>query len=621
MRIYVTNANELETIIKEVLTETVAEWGEGDIAVTLDLCDKGFRAVSDGNAVTLYYSDKTSLFRGLGVVVSRGNEAYDVAEELKLRHCGNMIDCSRNGVTKVATVKKFCRISALMGFNMLQLYTEDTYEIEGEPYFGHLRGRYTEEELQEIDGYAAELGIEVIPCIQTLAHINTIFHWPEYQPLRDIDDILNVGMEETYTLIDKMLTATCCGLKSRRINIGMDEAHHIGLGRYLDTHGYEKRSEIMKKHLERAVDICRRHGYEPMMWSDMFFRVCSKTDAYYDDSAVITNEVLSSVPEDVTMVLWCYYFTKSEEYQKNLDKHFLFNRKVSFAGGAWTHLGFVPFQKFAADTSRAAFSVLGNYPLESVFLTQWQNDGAETSVFTSLPTMAIYAEGSWSGDTSVESVTLCIKKFGAEYQDFMALDSFNKTDTTPAIWGYKMHKYLLYGDVLQGHWDVHVPKDCDEYFARLAVELCEISRRNPKWSYIFDVYSALAKVLSVKARLGIKLKSAYDSDDKKEMRRIADEVIPSLIKDIKALLKLHKKRWETDNKDFGFDVQEVRFGGLICRLDGTSDKILDYLNGNIERIEELEAPRLGYTSKYTEGIPVDTSEWKPSVAASVVNHQ
>ena len=39
---------------------------------------------------------------------------------------GIMLDCSRNGVLKVETVKRFIELMSAMGFNSLQLYTEDT---------------------------------------------------------------------------------------------------------------------------------------------------------------------------------------------------------------------------------------------------------------------------------------------------------------------------------------------------------------------------------------------------------------------------------------------------------------------------------------------------------------
>lgn len=87
-----------------------------------------------------------------------------VRETANFTTMGTMIDCSRNGVLLVKSVKFLCRKLALMGYNMLQLYTEETYKIEGEPFFGYMRGGYTQEALREVDDYAYALGIEVIPC-------------------------------------------------------------------------------------------------------------------------------------------------------------------------------------------------------------------------------------------------------------------------------------------------------------------------------------------------------------------------------------------------------------------------------------------------------------------------
>ena len=90
---------------------------------------------------------------------------------------GVMLDCSRNAVMRVESVKKYAEIIKKMGYNTLMLYTEDTYEVNNQPLFGHLRGRYSKKELKEIDAYCNEIGIELVPCIQTLAHISSIFKW------------------------------------------------------------------------------------------------------------------------------------------------------------------------------------------------------------------------------------------------------------------------------------------------------------------------------------------------------------------------------------------------------------------------------------------------------------
>ena len=94
-----------------------------------------------------------------------------------------MIDCSRNAVMNTSAVKRWIDVTAGMGYNTLMLYTEDTYEVNNQPYFGYMRGRYSQAELRELDDYAAQKGMELIPCIQTLAHLNAIFRWPVYLSL------------------------------------------------------------------------------------------------------------------------------------------------------------------------------------------------------------------------------------------------------------------------------------------------------------------------------------------------------------------------------------------------------------------------------------------------------
>ena len=124
-----------------------------------------------------------------------------------------------------------------MLFRSLHLYMEDTYEVDGHPYFGHLRGKYSKAELREIDAYAAAHGMQVIPCIQTLAHVNALFHWPVYREIHDAADILLTGDERTYELVDGMFRTLRECLRTNIVNIGMDEADLLGLGKYLTLHG------------------------------------------------------------------------------------------------------------------------------------------------------------------------------------------------------------------------------------------------------------------------------------------------------------------------------------------------------------------------------------------------
>ena len=75
------------------------------------------------------------------------------------KRLGVMIDMSRNSVMTVPMLKKYMTLLKKMGYNSVMLYTEDTYEIEGEPFFGYMRGRYSIAEMKELDGIARHVNI------------------------------------------------------------------------------------------------------------------------------------------------------------------------------------------------------------------------------------------------------------------------------------------------------------------------------------------------------------------------------------------------------------------------------------------------------------------------------
>lgn len=220
--------------------------------------------------IQISYHSPCDAYRALGLLlVGAMPDSQDRTHET----VGVMWDVSRNGVVHTAAWERIFLKFALMGFNAVQLYMEDAYEIPGEPFFGYGRGAYSAEELRKIDDFGHRFGIEVIPCIQTLGHLEQIAQWPPYRDLMDVRGVLLVGEEATQRLIGKMLDQVASCFRSRKIHIGMDEAHGIGTGSYLRKHGYERPFNILSRHLEMVVGMCRERELHPMMWSDMFFRI------------------------------------------------------------------------------------------------------------------------------------------------------------------------------------------------------------------------------------------------------------------------------------------------------------------------------------------------------------
>ncbi len=504
------------------------------------------------------------------------------------KYLGVMVDCSRNAVLSVSGVKRLIDCLEKMGYNMLMLYTEDTYEVDNQPKFGYLRGRYTKDEMKNIVAYGEAHGIEMIPCIQTLAHLNQIFRYPEYQAIRDCDDILLADDDRTYALIEDMFKTLRECYKTNLIHIGMDEAHNLGKGKYRDIHGDTNRFEILKKHLDKVAEIAKKYGFNPMMWSDMFFRLATGGNYYSDDPSLITPEVAACVPDNVDLVYWDYYSNDQKHYDDMIESHKRFNKPVWFAGGAWTWTGFTPKNKTSVSRTATAMRSCREHGVENIFLTCWGDDGGECSVFSILPTL-FYGAEVYRGNEDEESVKLKFKEtFGIAFDDFMKLDLPNAISEEYSLLTQNIDRTLVYNDILTGRYDNVIARfpDIEKHFADSAKALEKLSDA-PEFGYLFEEISTLCKFLSFKVTLGIKIREAYKSGDKSVLKTLCDR-IKSAEDALEEFYFAYRTAWLNDKKGSGLEVQDVRLGGLKMRLTDARLRISDYVDGKIEAIDDLE---------------------------------
>ena len=282
--------------------------------------ERGYTIKKKGKEVFIRYGQKSDFYPALLSLMARNDKDFEESRRMFNDRMGLMVDSARNAVFSTDAIELFIINSALCGYNYLQLYVEDCMQLDGEPYFGHQRGAYTKEEIEEAVRFGEIFGVEVMPGIETLAHLNQIFRWDGYfEDIRDCNDILLIGEERTYDLIEKMIKACAERFKTKRINLCMDEAHMVGLGKYLDKHGYRDRFEILNEHLARVIEICRKYGLEPEMWGDMFFRLAFKE--YYAFGKRFDEKMIIWWPKGIKIYYWDYYHLKQEEYEEMIDFH------------------------------------------------------------------------------------------------------------------------------------------------------------------------------------------------------------------------------------------------------------------------------------------------------------
>ncbi len=508
---------------------------------------------------------------------------------------GVMLDMSRNAVMSMDGLRRYLPLLKKMGYNCVMLYTEDTYEVDGEPYFGYMRGRYTKAEMKELDTLCAELGIKLIPCIQTLAHLNGVFRWGDMFP-RDCNDILLVDDPRTYELIDHMFATLHECFRSRMIHVGMDEAHMLGRGAHLDQYGYEKTHVLMKRHLAKVCEIAQKYGYELMVWSDMFFRSWNN-DKYHIGKCDIPKEVVEALPPSVIPVHWDYYHTEKHRYTDMLENHEQLSDKTWFAGGVWSWRGIIPHNRFSLETMLPAMDACLETGVRNVVFTMWGDDGAECSKFSLLPSLFYLAEYA-KGNRDEQKIKAKFKRLiGIDFDEFMAIDQpneiipYEKKNCNPS-------KYMLYSDYFNDYLDYTIKEGAGKcYYEELAARLHATARKSRKYGYLFDSAAKLCDALAVKYELGLRTRRAYEAGDKETLRTLAKNEYVKVEKRIDAFARAFENQWFADNKPHGFDLQDHRLGALLQRTRSCRRRILDYVSGKIDRIDELEEALIPYRER------------------------
>ncbi|MFC4100671.1 beta-N-acetylhexosaminidase [Paenibacillus xanthanilyticus] len=607
---------ELRAGILELAKEVAFTEAEDGIPVTV-LPSEGDLEVglTEGRAY-IRYGAKHQFFRGLGLLVQKGGGGaeFAITEKQQFDTIGPMFDLSRNGVLNIGSFQFLLRKMALMGLNTVMLYMEDTYELEGEPYFGYMRGRYSQAELRQIDDYADQFGIEAFPSIQTLAHLEEFLKWDYVKTYKDTKGALLVGDDNAMQLIENMIVAATAPFRSNRINIGMDEAEELGRGKYLDKNGYRSRLDIMTEHLDRVLEITRRRGLKPMMWSDMFLKFASANgEEHYDKHTQIPEEMARKIPKDVDMVYWDYAHQEQDDYEKLIAKHRPLGCNLAFAGAVWVFNTFGVNYGLSLGATDSALQVCKREGIREVYATMWGDDGMESNPYIALLGLQFYAEHAYT-EGEVDSAKLAERvKFctGIDEETFLNVKYLDETPGAEPnnVKQSNPSKFLLYQDVLLGLFDKQIEGlPLNDHYRELARKLHD--RRDPSAAldFVFEVPERLSAVLARKSEIGIALKRAYDADDKSELARIAHDVLPAISQDVQALRQAHRTQWMRIYKPFGWEVIDIRYGGVVTRLDTAAYRLIEYAEGRLDRIEELEQDRL-YYSAVNKSVPGKGIGW------------
>ena len=531
------------------------------------------------------------------------------AAERPFRTLGAMIDVSRGRVLKVDFLKgRFDRMRK-MGYNAVMLYTEDVFKLEDEPKWGYMRGGYSAEDIRTLKAYADGLGLTLVPCIETLGHLEQPLRWTEYADIRNTASTLLAGEERTYALIDKMLAFWRQTVGGARIHLGMDEADGFAGGKCRRLPDETSDVDVFLRHLKRVCDLCAKHGFtEPIVWSDMFSRLASKTHDYYDPQVEADASLAARIPSGLRLCYWDYFHSDRAYYAGMIEGHRSLGSEPILAGGIqlWKH--FLHDREKTLATMKPFVEAAKEKGCGEFFFTLWGDDGGYA-----IPEMAeegLFACAEIAAGRTAEPTEENCARFkaltGWDYRSMARLGEVCRhyADDWPDM---IQEASVLYDDPLfcanYRNYLVRKPSETKDRRFYCAVYR-DAAWRDDGEKVMADyrrtlnactdlpgvppAATALVRVLSAKVGYEADVLAAWRTKDRKALGQIAAKDLPALVAAMRDFMELYRADWYATSQPFGFERIQKRNAAALARLEEAQRRLDDWLAGRVATVEELD---------------------------------
>lgn len=157
---------------------------------------------------------------------------------------------------------------------------------------------YSAQQVKLFTAAAAERGLELVPLVQCLGHMETPLALPEYAHLREIADesgVLNPLADGARGLVEAMVDdALALTPDVGYLHLGGDEAWSFGshpdTKAYIEKHG---KGALYLHHVQPLLDRLNARGIRPILWHDMMIE--------WDETA------LGALASKADLMVWGYH--------------------------------------------------------------------------------------------------------------------------------------------------------------------------------------------------------------------------------------------------------------------------------------------------------------------------
>jgi len=162
---------------------------------------------------------------------------------------------------------------AAVGFNCVLVEWEDSFPWSCDPRF-RSKIAYTLDHVDAFHRRGRELGLQIIPLVQSLGHMETPLRFNEYASLRELPDRcdgLNPLAPGARELVERMIDDVLERSGAiTHLHLGGDEA--FTFGQHPDTRAYialHGAASLYLRHIRPILESLNARGIRPILWHDM----------------------------------------------------------------------------------------------------------------------------------------------------------------------------------------------------------------------------------------------------------------------------------------------------------------------------------------------------------------
>lgn len=348
---------------------------------------QGYTLKIEKSGICVAASDRQGLRYGLDTlrqILSQSGEAVQclqIEDYPTVLNRGLMLDISRGKVYTREYLLQLTELLSKMRYNVLQLYTEHTFDFKKHPKICAGSDPITADDIRAIQNRCSELGIELQANLQCLGHCRRILTREEYMDLSESDMFWSLCTtdDKSLQLIDDLFSEYLPLFDSEWVNICFDEPYDIGKGRSAHT-GIDG-TALYVEFLKKVHGLAAKYGKKIMIFGDV---------------AVRHPEFLEDLPKDIRYLDWCYdpkphYGTPAVFHSHHLDYW------VSPGSGNWNTL-FPRFDGCITNVSNLLTEAMAA-GVGGMLYTDWNDHGGYTQPAAGYYGYGYAAAMAWSGES------------------------------------------------------------------------------------------------------------------------------------------------------------------------------------------------------------------------------